>query len=86
MLERFEGQGPIGFRVELPEVQTLFGKEVDMGICVVTCPHTVISPGEVQRVRQEIAKAPAGDIAIALSAFEGCPLELAYPRWQEPSE
>lgn len=79
-----ESGRPIGFRIEMEDTQIICGKDVPLGTCVITCPQTVMRPEEMSRLRQVLSEiAPGDEVAVTMTPFAGCAVELEYPRWIE---
>ena len=82
VLEAFESGKPLPIRLEVEEIEEIFGVTIPLGRVVLTCQQARITKEDLDALRAAIADAaPEETIHVRFRPFEGCPIQAEYPKW-----
>jgi hypothetical protein len=70
------------FHQEENEIVNIFNVEIDLGPVILTCNQVHIPEDDLKELREAVERSSSeGSIPIKLSAHEGIPFVLRYPKW-----
>jgi len=87
LIEIFDKRQPISLSLSFEnESVMVFGREIHLGMVVLTCERTTMSDEDLQVLKTAISTNQQGHILARFTPFENTPMLAHYPDWLPPDE